>query len=96
MTGCSFHRSANYEFGGPPLLDLRFLDTAFAAETGVRKVFIDGVQLKDVSVGAAELTPFFDGRRTVRLKGCRHCGRPCEAKRGSCPDWASVWCVMSS
>lgn len=79
-----------------PLLDLRFLSKRFVAETKVRRVFIENVTIRGTPVGEAELAPFFDGRETVVLTGCRHCGRPCYLEEGSCPDWASVWCVMSS
>lgn len=77
-------------------LDMMFLDESFVAETGVRRVFLFEVHLKNTIVGAAELAPFFDGRKAVRLIGCKYCGRPCPAEDGFCPEWASVGCVMSS
>ncbi len=75
-------------------MDLSFLDESFVAETGVRRVLMFELRMKNSHIGARDLAPFFDGRKAVRLIGCKYCGRPCPAEDGVCPEWASVGCVM--
>lgn len=81
---------------GKPLLDLTFLDEDFVARTGVKRLFITGVKISENGVGIRELGPFFDGRRTVRLVGCRFCGRPSDPGTRACPEWSVAACVLSS
>lgn len=77
-------------------MDLGFLDEEFARRTGVRRVVFRGLRLQESRIGLADLEPFFDGRETVELTGCRNCGCPCRPEDGECPEWATVRCVMSS
>jgi hypothetical protein len=93
VTGCYIDASG---IGDRAAIDLTFLTSDFVLKTGVRRLIIRGVQMRRASSGPAELIPFFDGRRTVRLGPCSLCGRPCDAEAGICPEWAAAACVLSS